>query len=305
MQNIFSLILILSTAITGITWIFNTCYLKLYLNKKIKKKNQTSFKRKKNIIIEYFSSIFPILTTIFIIRSFIFEPFYIPSSSMMPCLLPGDFILVKKFSYGIKNPITYKTFIKIGKPKRGDVSVFLYPKNIKINFIKRIIGLPGDKIKYNPIKKEIIIYENYLNQKKRKKILIHYSKEKKSKWILSFKNEKQKNQPNSITNNQNIIIQNIKEETIDNKKYKILIIPQEKTKIFNKKQKLTNQEWIVPKKSYFVIGDNRDNSLDSREWGFVKEKYFIGKANFIWFSFSKIENKWLKKIKINRIGMIK
>lgn len=309
MPNIFSLILTISTIITGIIWIFNICYSNFYFNKKFNKNkinNKIFLKKKINkTSIEYFSSVFPILITVFIIRSFILEPFYIPSSSMMPTLLPGDFILVKKFSYGIKNPITYKTFIETGKPKRGDISVFQYPKNIKTNFIKRIIGLPGDKITYNPIKKEIIIYENYLNLKKRKKIPIKYSEEKKSKWILLFENEKNKNQSNIFSKDKEQIKQNIKKEIINNKKYDILTIPENNIELINKKIGTINQEWIVPKKHYFVMGDNRDNSLDSRTWGFVKKENFIGKANFIWFSFSKIENKWFKKIKINRIGAIK
>lgn len=297
MINIFSSILTISTIITGLLWIFNIFYYKLYLkNKKnlTKKIKEKIYKKKIEKIIKHCSSIFPTLLIIFITRSFLFEPFYIPSSSMMPVLIPGDFILVKKFSYGLKNPITYKTFIKTGKPKRGDISVFQYPKNIKINFIKRIIGLPGDKIIYNPIKKEIFIYENYLNLKKRKKIPINYSKEKNSEWILLLENGKKK------------IRQKTKTEWIKNKKYEIMITPKKKEKKINDKNiKLLNQEWIVPEKKYFVMGDNRDNSLDSRIWGFVKEEYFIGKANFIWFNFDKKENKLINKIKINRINIIK
>lgn len=297
MINIFSSILTISTIITGLLWIFNIFYYKLYLkNKKnlTKKIKEKIYKKKIEKIIQHCSSIFPTLLIIFITRSFLFEPFYIPSSSMMPVLIPGDFILVKKFSYGLKNPITYKTFIKTGKPKRGDISVFQYPKNIKINFIKRIIGLPGDKIIYNPIKKEIFIYENYLNLKKRKKIPINYSKEKNSEWILLLENGKKK------------IRQKTKTEWIKNKKYEIMITPKKKEKKINDKNiKLLNQEWIVPEKKYFVMGDNRDNSLDSRIWGFVKEEYFIGKANFIWFNFDKKENKLINKIKINRINIIK
>lgn len=296
MINIFSSILTISTIITGLLWIFNIFYYKLYLkNKKnlTKKIKEKIYKKKIEKIIKHCSSIFPTLLIIFITRSFLFEPFYIPSSSMMPVLIPGDFILVKKFSYGLKNPITYKTFIKTGKPKRGDISVFQYPKNIKINFIKRIIGLPGDKIIYNPIKKEIFIYENYLNLKKRKKIPINYSKEKNSEWILLLENGKK-------------IRQKTKTEWIKNKKYEIMITPKKKEKKINDKNiKLLNQEWIVPEKKYFVMGDNRDNSLDSRIWGFVKEEYFIGKANFIWFNFDKKENKLINKIKINRINIIK
>lgn len=297
MINIFSSILTISTIITGLLWIFNIFYYKLYLkNKKnlTKKIKEKIYKKKIEKIIKHCSSIFPTLLIIFITRSFLFEPFYIPSSSMMPVLIPGDFILVKKFSYGLKNPITYKTFIKTGKPKRGDISVFQYPKNIKINFIKRIIGLPGDKIIYNPIKKEIFIYENYLNLKKRKKIPINYSKEKNSEWILLLENGKKK------------IRQKTKTEWIKNKKYEIMITPKKKEKKINDKNiKLLNKEWIVPEKKYFVMGDNRDNSLDSRIWGFVKEEYFIGKANFIWFNFDKKENKLINKIKINRINIIK
>ncbi|MBZ2279723.1 signal peptidase I, partial [Buchnera aphidicola] len=107
--------------------------------------------------------------------SFLYEPFQIPSGSMLPTLFVGDFIIVEKFSYGIKNPITHETLIKNKSPQRGDVVVFSHPINSNVNYIKRVIGLPGDKIQYNTANKQITIYTNYKNKNQYdKKIFFHY-----------------------------------------------------------------------------------------------------------------------------------
>lgn len=309
MTNIFSIILTFLTLISGIFWIFNKFKSKLFFIKN-KKKNKNNLKNKKYI--KKISSLFPIFLITLIIRSFIYEPFQIPSVSMLPTLFVGDFILVKKFSYGIKDPIFQKTFFETQTPKRGDVAVFKYPKNERINFIKRIIGIPGDKIIYNYTKKQITIYSNYLTLKKSKKLKINYSNKKLSEWILSFNpnfdlNIKTKTHKAPISQ-KNIInsIRHIEKiETLEKIKYKILTFPEIKAQLFMDEDNQNQKEWIIPPKNYFVIGDNRDNSSDSRTWGFVPEKNFIGKAFFIWLSINKNENEWPTGIRINRIGKIK
>ncbi len=266
----------------------------IYLINKIyiKKKNN-------NILIE----LLPTLIFIFIFRSFIYEPFKIPSASMMPTLLIGDLILVNKLLYNIKNPFNNKTLINIGKPNYGDVIVFQYPKNKKINYIKRVIGLPEDKLIYNEKTKKIKIYKSNNNKKK---IFIKYSKKKISPYIeeIDFSNNNIKeyfwdiNNKKTFKKNSEIFFLNEKTEYIENVKHNILLM--------NKKNINKNniKTWIIPKDMYFVMGDYRDNSEDSRYWGFVHKNLIIGKAQYIWMSLEYQVNNLPIKIRFKRIGKI-
>ncbi|QJC34854.1 signal peptidase I [Enterobacteriaceae endosymbiont of Donacia piscatrix] len=257
---------------------------------------------------QIFSIIFIILLTL-IIRLFIYEPFFIPSESMLPTLNIGDFIIVNKFIYGIKNPFNSKIFIKNKLPQRGDIVVFKYPKNIKINYIKRIIGLPGDIIFYDITNKQIVLYNN----KYIKKDIFKYKELKKSKYFKKiFQNITQKKyvflKKNSIKFYKFGNIRYFQyTEYINKLSHKILFTPEIENKINEKIYKQKNfplYTWIVPKRCYFVMGDNRDDSLDSRYWGFVHEKYLLGKAIFIWLNIQKTEHLWFYKIKFNRISKI-
>ena len=206
-------------------------------------------------------SFLPILLVVLFLRSFLAEPFRIPSGSMLPTLLIGDYILVNKYEYGIKLPITKTQVIEISKPQRGDVVVFRYPANEKINFIKRVIGIPGDKIKY--IGKKV-----YVND-------VEYIKNKQAthQYIDDFGREEL-----------DIFIENQ-----DNKKYHILN---------DNMSPANDDEFEVPEKHYFVMGDNRDHSSDSRYWGFVPEENLVGEAFLIWMNF----NSKNFSLKYNRIG---
>ena len=206
-------------------------------------------------------SFLPILLIVLFLRSFLAEPFRIPSGSMLPTLLIGDYILVNKYEYGIKLPITKTQVIEISKPQRGDVVVFRYPANEKINFIKRVIGIPGDKIKY--IGKKV-----YVND-------VEYIKNKQAthQYIDDFGREEL-----------DIFIENQ-----DNKKYHILN---------DNMSPANDDEFEVPEKHYFVMGDNRDHSSDSRYWGFVPEENLVGEAFLIWMNF----NSKNFSLKYNRIG---
>ena len=201
------------------------------------------------MIVEYSKSFFPVILIVFLIRSFVVEPFKIPSGSMMPTLLAGDFILVNKFTYGLRVPILNNTFLEVDQPKRGDVIVFHYPPDPSIDYIKRVVGVPGDKIAYR--NKEL-----YVNGQKLDVQFVddyHY-----------------------VGSGLNMVYAKRYKEALGGKTHDILI--EEDTIVID-------AEVEVPAGHYFAMGDNRDNSRDSRVWGFVPENNLVGKAFFIWWNF--------------------
>jgi signal peptidase I len=205
-----------------------------------------------NIIIEYSRSLFPIFLLVLVIRSFIAEPFRIPSGSLEPSLLPGDFIVANKFAYGLRLPVINTKIFNLSEPKVGQIVVFRWPVNPSIDYIKRVIGVPGDHISY--IDKVL-----YINGKQATQKPIGYALDTDgngSAWIV----EKV-------------------EENIQGVKHDIYINPKQPAVNF------TNL--VVPKGMYFMMGDNRDDSYDSRYWGFAPEKNLIGKAFVIFFSWNK------------------
>lgn len=217
--------------------------------------------------LEYSASLFPVIFVVFIVRSFVVEPFKIPSGSMVPTLLIGDFILVNKFDYGIRLPIVNVKITK-GRPiKRGDVVVFRYPKGESIDYIKRVIGLPGD----------IIVYED-------KKLTVNGKSVPETPLSDYFDEE-------------HIGYMKRFEEDIDGHKHVILNNPTMPPFIagtedfpYRKNCQHNNHGLIcqVPTDNYFMMGDNRDNSSDSRYWGFVPDKNIVGRAFFIWMNFSNL-----------------
>jgi len=242
-------LLMAATIITGVIY-----FLDILILKRIRPKKQ-----KPSLIVEYGKSFFPVLFAVFVIRSFIIEPFKIPSGSMMPTLIAGDFIVVNKFNYGIRLPVWNKTLITVGKPNRGDVFVFHYPKDPSIDYIKRAIGLPGDEIRYE--NKELFINGELINK------IFH------EEYSYSFND-------NDMMYAKEFI------ETLGKSKHSLLVhdIPSEDYK-FN-----------VPEGHYFAMGDNRDNSSDSRVWGFVPDELLVGRAFFIWLNFSQFNRigTWIK-----------
>ncbi|BAP58635.1 signal peptidase I [Candidatus Tachikawaea gelatinosa] len=288
--------------LTGIFWGINFVKSKIFLQPE---------KNSGLITIKSIGSFFPVLITVLIIRSFFFEPFQIPSGSMMPTLLVGDFIFVKKYLYGIKDPIFNKTIIKTGHPKRGDIVVFQSPTDKRSNYIKRVIGIPGDKIIYDNEKKELTILrknsadgkfcqipikyydiknENNLNQKKNNEKLKDFYESPQFQNLKKFFDVSLKKEKINKNINHNILLLN--PQTDDLKK------------IYSNQQTKKITTWIVPDKQYFVMGDNRDDSFDSRYWGFVPEKNLIGKAVTIWMSFKKQDKKFPTGIRLNRLGRI-
>ncbi len=251
------------------------------IKKFIKKK-----KNYKKIILNYKNIIYTLIY-ILIIKNYIYEIFYIPSISMWPTLKTGNYIIINKIFYNIKNPINNKNIYKINKINYGDIIVFKYPKNKKIYFIKRIIALPKDIIIYNEKNKYIKIYKKNKNKKNKYTLqkIIKYSKKNNIKYILkiNYNNKKQKIikiknikiKKNNI--NYKLLILKQKYEYIKNKKHKIILIPN----FYSIKKKYVNKIWKIPKNMYFVMGDFRDNSKDSRNWGFLKENLIIGKLEYI------------------------
>jgi len=190
-------------------------------------------------LIETSRSFFPVLAIVLVLRSFLVEPFQIPSGSMLPTLEVGDFILVNKFSYGLRLPVLGTKVISVDDPQRGDVMVFKYPKDGKTNYIKRVIGTPGDIIKYQ--NKTLYINGEKIPEK-------HVA---------------------------NLPPLKLFEENLGIVKHKIY----ENSRTPNL---ASEGEWLVPENSYFMMGDNRDNSNDSRFWEFVPDKLVVGKAFGVW-----------------------
>jgi len=273
----FSIFLVIVTLVTGIVWLANKFYLapqrELKLADEIQQSGQALSDTDKAKIVEPSAlvdtavQIFPVIAFVLILRSFLYEPFQIPSGSMMPTLLDGDFILVNKYNYGLRDPVVRNKFVEIGLPERGDVVVFKYPVNPQIDYIKRVIGLPGDRV----------IYRN------------------KSLYIKPACLETDTKCPEYEQ-----VVQNFEAKYPDdgselgrfvsempNKTHEILInmntLP--RTMHYFKQNGTQRDEFVVPKGQYFVMGDNRDNSLDGRFWGFVPEENLVGEAVFIWTSF--------------------
>jgi len=251
----FALILVLGTGITGILWLVDS----LWYAKKRNKDTAAIDEVKEPILIEYAKFLFPVFLIVLILRGFIAEPFRIPSGSMLPTLEVGDFILVNKFSYGLRLPVLNKKFVEIADPERGDVVVFRYPENPSIDYIKRVVGVPGDKVAYY---NKVL----YINDKPAEQ-------QPDGHYMVDFYQYMQL------------------DEQYDDIRHKILI---------NKMYPAVDFVITVPENKYFVMGDNRDNSRDSRFWGFVPEENLVGKAFLIWMNWDP----WDKWPQLGRIGTI-
>jgi signal peptidase I len=216
--------------------------------------------------VEYTGSFFPVIALVFVLRSFLFEPFKIPSESMLPTLHIGDLILVNKFTYGVRLPIINKKVIEINDPKRGDVMVFKYPKDMSLDYIKRVVGVPGDKVTYKnkrlTINGEEVTYAT----------LPDFSNRDRNLSIYKQYSEDLTGVAHSVLN--------------DDTRPADVRYPDQ----FPYRDNCTYDDLgftcVVPAGHYFMMGDNRDNSLDSRFWGFVPDENIVGKAFFVWMNFS-------------------
>lgn len=223
--------------------------------------------------IEFPAGFFPVILVVFILRSFLFEPFRIPSGSMIPTLMIGDLILVNKFTYGIRLPIINKKIVDIGMPERGDVMVFRYPVDPSVDYVKRVIGLPGDTIVYrnkrlsiNGQEVQTVAASDYFDPER-----VTYTKQYAEKLPVA-----------SSTVNHMILLDDDRSGTITPGSFAFrdnCVYSDGNTAVTCK----------VPNGQYFMMGDNRDNSADSRYWGFVPDQNIVGKAFFIWMNFGNMQ----------------
>ncbi|MBC7499322.1 MAG: signal peptidase I [Herminiimonas sp.] len=283
----FALILFVLTIVTGVVWFLDVFYLAKQRRAKadaalaefdkrnaklkaegIKLDESGRATLEANILrqpvwIEYSGSFFPVIALVFFLRSFLYEPFKIPSSSMVPTLLVGDLILVNKFTYGIRLPIINKKIVEMNAPQRGDVMVFKYPKDVALDYIKRVIGVPGDNIVYKNKRLSIngkeVSYQalpDYLDEER-----LSYSKQyTETLPLATHKILNDERAPSYVSGAHDF--------------------PMNELCSFNPEGFACK----VPAGQYFMMGDNRDNSLDSRYWGFVPDQNIVGKAFLIWMN---------------------
>ncbi|KKI14180.1 signal peptidase [Comamonas thiooxydans] len=217
--------------------------------------------------LDWTAGLFPVIAIVFVLRSFLFEPFKIPSGSMIPTLMVGDLILVNKFTYGIRLPVINKKITEGNKPQRGDVMVFRYPPQPTLDYIKRVVGVPGDEVAY--INKRLSINGKELPTRE----LPDFLDRDVMRYFKQFEETLGEQPHRAIVNNDvPAFIQGA--SNFDFKE--------------NCRYSVEGVTCKVPEGHYFMMGDNRDNSLDSRYWGFVPDQNIVGKAFFVWMNFGDL-----------------
>lgn len=245
----FPLILVIAALLTGVIWLLDALlWAPRRRSTEVSSKEGAERANREPLAVEYARSFFPIIMLVLVLRSFLVEPFRIPSGSMMPTLLIGDFILVNKFKYGLRLPVINKKIIGLGEPQRGDVVVFRYPKDPSVDYIKRVVGLPGDHVAY---------YD--------KKLYVN-GKPVEQAPVGSY---------TGFGSGEVMTGASLRIEALGEVEHKILVNPEVRG---------LEGDFVVPEGYYFVLGDNRDNSNDSRYWGPVPEDNLVGKAFFIWMN---------------------
>lgn len=255
----FALIMLIALVVTGAIWLADIYFLK----------PKRAGGEKEPMLVEYSRSFFPVILAVFMLRSFLVEPFKIPSGSMMPTLLVGDYILVNKYTYGIRLPVANIKLFDINQPQHGDVMVFRYPRDPSLDYIKRVVGLPGDKV----------VYRNKQ---------------------LTINGKRLETQPEGeydyVKSGLNFVSAKLYREKLGKHDHDTLVLPDQPSvrvddvdSTYAKRENCVyNEEGFsctVPAGMYFMMGDNRDDSNDSRYWGFVPDRNIVGKAFFIWWNF--------------------
>jgi signal peptidase I len=268
----FPALLVGATLFTGLAWALDAAFLAPRRREKAasmvaggaaQDSDQVAITLKEPTWIEYCKSFFPVILAVLLLRSFLVEPFRIPSGSMMPTLLVGDFILVNKFAYGIRLPVVNTKVIDIDEPERGDVVVFRYPKDPSVDYIKRVVGLPGDTVRYA---NKVV----YVNGQPAGQVPAGVYLGEGSGVSMSGASKRR--------------------EQLGDLQHDILVMPRTPG---------VQGEYVVGEDEYFVMGDNRDNSNDSRYWGTVPEENLVGKAFRIWMNWDSANG----GVDWDRIGM--
>ncbi|MGH8444253.1 MAG: signal peptidase I [Solimonas sp.] len=251
----FAVILTVLTLVTGVIWLLD----KVWLGPKRRARLALDAVDKPGAFVDFCRSFFPVILIVLLLRSFLAEPFRIPSGSMIPTLSIGDFILVNKFTFGLRDPVFHHKLVELNEPKRGDIVVFRWPVDPTKDFIKRIVGVPGDHI----------VYRN------------------KQLFVNGEAAPLDADGAFPVPGFPSVLYR--MDEHLGDVEHKILVNPDRQPDDF---------ELIVPPGEYFGMGDNRDNSDDSRRWGTIPEANLVGKAFFIWMSWDS-EN---TRIEFSRIG---
>ncbi|MBC7381093.1 MAG: signal peptidase I [Burkholderiaceae bacterium] len=288
----FALLLFLATVVTGLYWLAETFYFLPRRRRAAAVLEEEAIRRRAELAkmgisqvdgdiaqakhrlimqpwwLDWTAGLFPVILAVFVLRSFLFEPFKIPSGSMIPTLLIGDLILVNKFHYGLRLPVLNTRITEGNKPQRGDVMVFRYPPKPSLDYIKRVVGVPGDEVAY--LNKTLTINGKPVP----KTALPEFFDEDVTLYFKQF------------------------DEVLSDKHYRILnddnrpaFVPGADDFQFKQNCRYSIEGVVckVPEGHYFMMGDNRDNSLDSRYWGFVPDKNIVGKAFFIWMNFGHFQ----------------
>lgn len=301
MANYFSIFLVVLTIGSGLIWLLDSL---LFAAKRRERMalagtmqgDNAGLKADEQLpwLVDTAQQIFPVIAFVLVLRSFLYEPFQIPSGSMMPTLLVGDFILVEKFTYGLKDPVMRKKFVDIGEPKRGDVVVFKYPVDTRLDYIKRVVGLPGDTVIYR-------------NKQLQIKPACGTPDNCPALQTVELKFESVGEEFQNFAPLEKLT------EQLGEVSHQIYRTTSKSNRSSEYYQQPGTQvdEWLVPEGHYFVMGDNRDNSLDGRFWGFVPEANLVGKAVAIWisFEFDRVPSSWVPGwiptgVRFERVGGI-
>lgn len=301
-MNTFSVLLAVLSVVTGICWIYDFFKKRPERIRRYKASAESvpalSKKERRKLLepsgfIGQCASLFFIVLFVFLFRAFIIEPFRIPSGSMLPTLQSGDFIAVTKWSYGIRNPLTNDVLFRTGAPKRGDVVVFKYPEDTSVDYIKRVVGMPGDIVIYHD--KQLYLIPAGSPEGTEPALISRSSKGSFIDESSSFAKEHF----------------DVFEEQLGDVNHRIMINPNAPgfEQNFFRQRGAPLAAWKVPDDCYFVMGDNRDNSADSRYWGFVPYDNLIGKTVGVWLSFdfnrknTELLPSWIpSSVNFDRIG---